>query len=154
MPSNMIELLTFSSKEKFQYIPIYSALGEYWHFRYSQNVTIDNVQDEFVLEIPIKGNISCSGVVFGLRRFAASCGSMYFKESDCKMLETLPNEESCYVRCHCNNTCDGNLIMNVERDEQQWTLCPMSIAWNSQIDLCDQSHGISWYDMELEMTLW
>ena len=53
---------------------------------------------------------------------------MYFRESDCEMLETLPNEESCYVRCYCNNTCDGNLIVNVERDEQHWALCPMSIA--------------------------
>ena len=91
---------------------------------------MDNVQKEFVLEIPIKGNISCNDIIFGLRRFAASCGTMYFRESDCEMLKTLTNEEWCYVRCYCNNICDGNLIVNVERDEQHWTLCPTNIAWN------------------------
>ena len=70
--------------------------------------TVNEVQNDFVLEVPIKGNISCNAILFGLRRFAAACGAMYFRVGDCEMLETLPNEESCYVRCHCNNTCDGN----------------------------------------------
>ena len=98
--------------------------------RLNQNVTVNRVQSEFVVEIPIKGNLSCSNVLFGLRRSAVACGAMYFQDSDCEMLETLSNEESCHVRCYCNDTvaCDGNLIVNVERDEQQWTLCPMSIA--------------------------
>ena len=89
-----------------------------------------NVADNFVLEIPIKGNISCNNILFGFRRFAAACSSVYFRQSDCEMLATLPNEESCYVRCYCNETaaCDGNLIVNVARDEQKWALCPMNIA--------------------------
>ena len=106
---------------------------ELYSCRFNQNVTLNNVQNEFVLEIPIKGNISCSSVIFGLRRLVASCGSMYFRESDCEMLETLPNEESCYVRCYCNNgaACDGKLIVNVERDERKWAVCTMLIAWKS-----------------------
>ena len=53
-----------------------------------------------------------------------ACGAMYFRDTDCEMLETLPNEELYYVRCHCNNTvaCDGNLIVNVERDEHKWDI--------------------------------
>ena len=87
-------------------------------------------QKEFVLEIPIKGNFPCSGILFGLRRFATACGAMYFRQSDCEMLETLSNDESCYVRWYCNNrvACDGNLIVNEEKDEHKWTLCPMIIA--------------------------
>ena len=98
--------------------------------RLNQSVTVNNVKNQFVVEVPIKGNVSCSNVLFGLRRFSASCGSMYFRQSDCEMLETLPNEESCYVRCYCDNTvaCDGNLIVKVGRDEQQWALCEMRIA--------------------------
>ena len=96
--------------------------------RFNQNVTVNEVQNNFVLEVPIKGNISCNVILFGLRRFAAACGAMYFRAGDCEMLETLPNEESCYVRCHCNNTCDGNLIVNVDGDESKWGVCPMSAA--------------------------
>ena len=98
--------------------------------RINQNVTVNRVQSEFVVEIPIKGNLSCSNVLFGLRRSAVACGAMYFRDSDCETLEILPNEESWHVRCYCNNTvaCDGNLIVTVGINEQHWTLCPMSIS--------------------------
>ena len=98
--------------------------------RFIQRVTVTKPQNDFIVEIPVKGAISCDALVFGWRRFSTACGSMYILGNDCEMLEALPNEESCYVRCHCNNTvaCDGNLIVNVERDEHKWTLCPMSIA--------------------------
>ena len=115
----------------FIYNAMLNLLWVYIHMvcRLNQNVIVNRVQSQFVVEIPIKGNVSCSNILFGLRRSAVACGAMYFRDTDCEMLETLPNEE-CYVRCHCNNTvaCDGNLVVNVERDEHKWTLCPMSFG--------------------------
>ena len=69
-------------------------------YRFAQRVTISGTRGEFTLEIPTKGNSACDKMIFGITRFSSTYNSEYMRESDhCEILETLPDEDSCYIRC-------------------------------------------------------
>ena len=92
---------------------------------------VNGTGPEFVLEIPTKGNSTCDMMNFGISRRSSTCNSMYMRESDlCKKLETLPDEESCYVKCSSGgmDPVNGTLMVTAENDEAEWALCPLRLA--------------------------
>ena len=99
--------------------------------RLAQLFMVSGTGPEFRLEIPIKGNSTCDRIIFGISRFSSTCNSMYIRETDyCENLETLPDEESCYVKCSSGGTdpVNGTLMVTSEKDEAAWALCPLRLT--------------------------
>ena len=103
----------------------------FFFFRLVQLVTVSGTGSEFRQEIATKGNPTCDRMIFGISRLSSACHSMYIRGTDlCETLETLPDEESRYVKCSSGGVdpLNGTLMVMAELDEHEWALCPLRLA--------------------------
>ena len=102
-------------------------------YRFMQEFSVDDVDEDFVyLEISTKNTTTCDGVLdllFTKPPKSDTCAPNRRILDSCDLMDGLPLDTSCIVRCPCPQNCEKLIKVTASSHTEPWILCPVTLAW-------------------------
>ena len=97
-----------------------------------QELSVEGGDEDFIyLEISTKNTTTCDDVpdlVFTKTQISDTCTSNRRKLDSCELVDGLPLDTSCVMRCPCSRNCEKLMKVTTMSHRESWILCPVSLA--------------------------